>query len=691
MTVKSKERPKSVLFGLRAKIFLCFLVPILFLILVGLFSYRKAEEGMYDIFRDSTQQTISMATQYVDVGNSFIEAEALKYAFNSELGKYSVGMFEKNLLDRKDFIDSMNSDIRSSQIGNEFISNIHVITIDEIQMLSTTSTSSKMGIYQEYYDNMITQSADGKKIPSWVDSHETLDEYLGLKESNYILSYETSAQSGKCFIVIDVKAEAIQNFIDSLNIGEGSIIGFITANGREIISEKLAEGEESILTQGEHVFFNQDFFQNIEETTTVKQVQYKEKDYLFFYSRSERTNAAIGALVPMEVVIGQAESIRQVTVSMVVLASIVAVFIGIIITSGIQKNMKRISGRLEEVSEGNLTTKVTVKGHDEFNNLAVVVNHMINNNKQLVQKVSGATEKLGVSADEVRTSSNIMQDYSVNIIQAIDEINNGIQKQSEHAQECVRKTDILSGEIHEISRVVERVEEIVSETEDMIKHGTDMVKMLGDRADKTTEVTSKVEESINELKTESKIINQFVETITDISEQTNLLSLNASIEAARAGDAGKGFAVVAEEIRKLADHSAQAAGEIQNNVSHISDQTVNSVENAKQAKEMVALQTEAVQEVIGVFENMNTCMGTLFNALKEIVSNTELADQEREDTVAAVRIISEIIEETVEGTRIVQDVAAKLQMNVENMNQTAESLGNNMDDLKSEIAVFKIE
>ena len=689
--VQSMENKKGVLFSIRAKIFLCFLVPILFLILVGVFSYKQAAAGMYDTFRDSNEQTINMANQYLDVSNSFIEAEALKYAFQSDLGKYMIGLYETDAVQRKTVINSVGSSIRASQAGNDFISNIHIVTEEDVQMLSTKAGGTVMGIYKDYKNEMLGYSDNGKKIPEWVDYHNTLDDTLGLKQSDYIMAYQTTPQSGKGFIVIDVKASAIQQFLDSLDMGDGSIIGFVTQSGREIISEKLPDGQESTRADGETVFYGQDFFNNLEDQQTTKEVSINGKSYLFFYSRMERTNAAVCALVPMEIVNGQADDIRNVTIAVVLIACVVAVLIGIIISTGIQKNMKRISGRLEEVAEGNLTTKVSVKGHDEFNNLAVVANHMINNNKKLVQKVSGATDTLESSAQEVRQASNVMKDYSVNIIQAIDEINDGITKQSEHAEECVRKTDTLSEEIQNVSSIAGQVEGLVSEAENMINHGMQMVQTLGERATKTTDVTIKVETSIEELKKESEIINEFVETITDISEQTNLLSLNASIEAARAGEAGRGFAVVAEEIRKLADHSAEAAGEIQNNVTHITDQTVNSVENAKQARDMVALQTEAVQEVVGVFDDMNQCMQKLFDALKEIVSSTEQADKEREDTLAAVKNISDIIAETAEGTKLVQSVAAKLQENVDTMNQTAQSLGDNMNDLKSEISVFKTE
>ena len=215
---ESGNKKKTVLFGIQAKIFLCFLVPILFLILVGYFSYRKAADGMYDTFCDSSQQTINMATDYIDVGNSFIEAEALKYAFDSDLGKYMIGMYESDAIEKKAVTSSVGSSIRASQAGNEFISNIHIVTKEDVQMITTKSGGTVMGIYEDYREETMQYSDDGKKLPEWVDYHKTLDEQLDLKESDYILAYQTTPQTGKGYIIIDVKASAVQDFLDSIDM-----------------------------------------------------------------------------------------------------------------------------------------------------------------------------------------------------------------------------------------------------------------------------------------------------------------------------------------------------------------------------------------------------------------------------------------------------------------------------------------
>ncbi len=690
--MKESKMGKSSAFmilGIRNKIVVCFLVPIIFMVIIGVSAYWKAAEGLSEKFQEATVQTIGMAKEYIEMSCNFIKAEGTKYAFDTEVVSYVRGSLEKDPGQKLKVSSNIKSGMLSSQTANPFINNIHIVPKEKTHILTTGSRHTVRGIFDEYMESVASPTYG---IVNWIDSHPLLDEALGITDDYYILSYEVMTQSNSGCVVIDISISAVSDFISGLNLGEGSIVGFVTEGGREVISEQLTKGQESVLKEGESVFWGKDFFQavNAENAMGTTEVSFQGESYLFIYSRSDLINATICALVPMGVVTNQATEIKNLTVMLIVLACVVAMIIGIMVVAGIQSNMKRISGKFGEVAKGNLTVEIAAKGHDEFRSLAGSATNMVANTKKLVNKVNNATGQLEGSAREVEEVSGVINEYSQEITEAIDEINSGISRQSEHAQECVMRTDVLSNEIQGVTRIMERVEKLVDETEGMIGKGMEIVQILGERAEETTEITSKVGESIESLQKESEVINTFVETINSISQQTNLLSLNASIEAARAGEAGRGFAVVAEEIRKLADDSAKAAGEIRNKVTHIMTQTVNSVDSASQAQSMVALQADAVEKVVSVFDSMHQQMMQLVDGLKEIMASMEKADEERRDTVQSVQNISSIIEDTAGRAQIVREIADKLLASVENLNVTADGLGENMKELKSEISVFKI-
>ncbi len=683
-TKDGQAKSRWMIFGIRNKIAVCFVVPLLFMIVIGVSAYRKSADGMSAKFQESTVQTIDMVKEYIDMSTTFIEAEGMKYAFDADVGKYLQGTLESDPVAKMEVMNNIKADLISSKTSNPFICNIHIITKENINMLTTAEDKGAKGIYTEYTAAVSTGT---RGIIKWIDSHPLLDEVMEIKnqDKDYILSYEILSKSNNGCVVIDVKESEIKAFIDQLDLGDGSIVGVITESGREVLSSGAESGAGS-------VFFGQDFFRTIsgDNLSGSMEVEYNGEESLFIYSRSEKTNVTVCALVPMKVITGQAEEIKTMTVWLTALACIIVLAVGISIVVGIQKNMKHISGKFGEVAKGDLTVQVRAKGRDEFQALAGSATNMIVNTKKLVNKVSHATGQLEESAMEVEQVSDVISKYSQEITQAISDINEGIGRQSEHAQECVYRTDVLSEEIKEIGRFVEEVETLVEKTEGMINSGMDIVKALGDRTEESTRITCEVSENIKSLKKESEIINTFVETITEISEQTNLLSLNASIEAARAGEAGRGFAVVAEEIRKLADDSAKAAGEIRTNVTNISTQTMDSVNSANQAQSIALHQAKAVEEVVKVFGGMQQQMSLLIEGLKGIMESTGKADGERNDAVQAVKNISGIIEETANGAEVVRDIADQLLENVEELNRTADVLGNNMEELKGEISVFKI-
>ncbi|MCM1179930.1 MAG: methyl-accepting chemotaxis protein [Clostridium sp.] len=671
--------------GIQSKIFVCFMVPIVFMIIIGVLSYRTASKGMINTFKETTQQTVDKAADYLELSNSYIEAEVLQYATDETVIKYLGGGFQDDPTANREFFTNEKKQLIASQVANAFIDNIYLIPQAETLVIGTkrNNHTDNFGVYME------DVSEDGQTVERWIDQHAALDEAMGVDSSQYILSCQMMIKKNKGVIVIDVKTKEVENFLKTLDLGNGSIVGFVTPSGKQIAVRR--NSEEEVEEYSDKITFSEEqFFGKIAEQG-ASEVKFDGKKYLFIHKTSETTGVTLCTLIPMNLVTRQAQSIKRMTLIGVIFAGLIAIIIGVSIAKGIRDNMQAISVRLREVAEGNLTAQISVKGRDEFNHLASVANNMIANNKKLVLKVSKATDTLGQSAGEMSEESAMLHEHSENITHAIDEINAGMEQQASYAQECVDKTDTLSDEIKEINRVAQEVAALVSNAESMIAKGMELVNVLGERANETTAITEKVESSIDALQSEIFVIDEFVETITAISKQTNLLSLNASIEAARAGESGKGFAVVAEEIRNLADNSAVAAGEIRRKVESIDLQAKVSVENAKQAGNMVTLQSEAVSEVVNVFRNMNESMETLFTGLKNILVNSEQADNDRQDTIAAVENISRIIEDTAASAEIVARVANDLQSSVESLNGTAQQLDENMTDLVSEISVFKTE
>lgn len=685
--VSKKTSKGSGIFSIRYKLILSFIVPIAFMVLVGLISYKTAAGGMSASFTESTEQTAKMAIEYLDINFKNIQADGMSYAFDANFNPYFLGSI-KEAFKKANFHKETKVTLMAAQDANEFVNDIHFIGKPGIATISTITEDKPDGIMDSYVESMTTAIGLGA-MEKWVDSHPVLDENLSIDPNSYFMAFQSLSSKRNYVVVIDLSNDAVKGLLNDLNFGEGSSIAFITPSGKQVTSDT-----------SEAIDFTQlDFYSGLSELTSEDgstltgsgDVSIDGKDYLYIYAKSEVSGVTFCSVIPESVVTGQAELIKTSTTQLVIIAMVIALLIGFFVANGIQRNMKSISAKMDEVAKGDLSVEVKAKGRDEFQTLASTATNMISNNRKLVGSLSRTAGQLETSVDNVYGVSEDINNYSNDITQAIDEIGIGMDKQAQHAEECIVKTNTLSDKIENISGMIEDTAKLAGETESMIDQGKGIVEQLIDRANKTSDITDAVGDSVIRLKEESQVITGFADTIQEISDQTNLLSLNASIEAARAGEAGRGFSVVAEEIRKLADQSAGAAVQIKKQVEAIIKKTDDTVVATADARAMVQEESEFVDRVSNVFDSMHEQMVMLFDKLRNVAENAEATSVDREATIEAVENISAIIEETSASSMLVREMADRLHENVERLSETAGTLDADMNNLKEEITVFKLD
>ncbi len=661
-------------YGIVKQISFAFIVPILCVILVGALAYVQSEKGLREKYEESSLAALKMTDQYIDMGLQLGAAEAQKYAYDTNMNKYYMGLYEGNNSKKIQTIDSMKASMEAARTTNKFINNIHIITPSDIIMQTTKDMKqgSGTGFYEELSAE-IEETYGPNTFSIWMDRHPLVDGKLGIDQEDYLLSYYCASTNSKAGVIVDISKDTVLDIIGKADMGKGSTVGLITSGGREIIT-----GSDLDFSLTDKELYKQ--FLNSEEPEITGYVFENGRDYLLLASKSNLAGIVVYAVIPKGIVTEKADNIKTITFILVILSCVIASILAALISIKISRRMKVISDGLCKSSSGNLTAEIIIRGNDEFGSIAQNINRMINHMQVLILGFKQGVSHVSETSEEVKDASGIINSHSKDIDRAIEEINQGIENQRLNADECQQKMDSLSGEIKTVLQEIEKIETFASSSHELIKSGVLQMNSLSRSSDSTSQVTTMVIDNISYLSQKAKSIEAFIDIINDISEQTTLLSLNASIEAARAGAAGHSFAVVAEEIRKLADSSLQAAGQIQTTVNDIMAQMKETTDNAQEAKGIVNEQTKSVNDMAVTFDKMSLGMSELITSVDEISQNIEHVNTERHATKLAVGRITEVIETTSQSAKQVRILAGGLLTNAENMNFISHNL---MKDMKT--------
>lgn len=285
--------------------------------------------------------------------------------------------------------------------------------------------------------------------------------------------------------------------------------------------------------------------------------------------------------------------------------------------------------------DGDLTVRVDCESNDEIGMLTCNFNSFVEQIRLVVVDVKNAAEQLTFSAREMSTATMSMSDNVQSQAATTEEITSTVDMLNEGVDETVTRTTTQNERLAELNDMMSELSEIVSHINSDVNETRNFTQEIAGNTETGNQSLHKLQETMNTIIQSSREMTSIIMLINEISEKINLLALNASIEAARAGDAGRGFAVVADEISKLADQTAHSLKEIGNLVTMNNSEIEKGLGHTSETVSIIEGITESVQHVSTRMDEIVTFMAKELQISKKVLQQSEV-----------VRTMSKLIEQS---------------------------------------------
>ncbi len=697
--VKKKEKPvkagkqhaasvvkKAKGISIRVQLYLGFLLPVAFIIIVGVVSYSNASSGLVANYEESARSAVEMTARCLDQGFDSVAAMVTELSNDTIIKGYGLGGYVNNSQQQAATRNNIRTQILVKQGMNDAVQDIYIIPVAD-EVFVTSKTIKNDNELDSFIDEMVAAGEDyffKDAFVNWGSEHPYMDTVVGYTAEDYIMYASRKFSAGSLYgaIVVDVKNEYVLDTLGQLDFGEECQISFTTKEGKTIGINNTIDVSQLDIFQDASVS-GESFVSGYAKVNRV--------NYFYMITKSSTSEALLTVLVPKSYITQKSDSIRLLTIVMVVIATVIAFIISSLIVRIIAKNIKKGVITLGDVAQGNLVLKQEKIANNEFGKLRLAIVNTAERIKGLVLTVRNMMTEVSSSAEKVSASSVEMDDMVAKVNADIDEIGNNIEKEDKAINSCHDQMEELSKKIKKVGGNVAETMEGIESTKNSIDNGMEAMAAMASQSERTTAVTDEVRNEVMNLGGKLEEIHAFVDSIANIAKETNLLSLNASIEAARAGEFGRGFSVVAEEIRKLADSSAKTAQDIQKEISEVTASADSTVVKVKEAQNIVAMQNKQVQDTVAVFEQMNTFMKQFIESLEMIASDMEEMNGDRKQALTSMREINEISSQNIEFITNISTSIEQQMAFARKLSEEAVVLQQNMEELEGAITTFRLE
>lgn len=476
-------------------------------------------------------------------------------------------------------------------------------------------------------------------------------------------------------------------FIDDIAAKTGIEVTFFYNDTRLVTSLKDADGKR-ILGSKAGDFLVENVLQDGNEVFTNR-VLVDGTFYFGYYvpvhqNNSDEIIGMVFAGMPVKEIYASLNLITMIFTVAILVILVIAVIGCLLVSRGIAKSIRNSMDVVKQISEGNLNVEIEqsmLDRKDEAGALSCNTQTLIDSLSAMIGKISNNTMTLNASSEEMNAAAGQAGNAVGNINDDLHNMLTGAVEQTGNAQNI--KNSIHNMNIH-LEKTLGEVDHLSDETKAMLDARNDVDKSLNQLDASNQDVMTEVENIQKQTQQNNESVEKIIAAvsyISDIADQTNLLSLNASIEAARAGETGKGFAVVAEEIGKLANQSNEASTEISelvNLLSYNSSQTMDIMDSVQDAMND---QTKKLVETANIFKQLQEHVSHVADGVDVIRDATVQLGKETDEIGKDIKNLSDIAqrnEDTVKGTISFSDEVLGTVNSVTEMSTEVSSSANDM-------------
>ncbi len=408
------------------------------------------------------------------------------------------------------------------------------------------------------------------------------------------------------------------------------------------------------------------------------------------FSQIQGTDWVLVSYIPTKVIYSDIDSVRNMMlaiglVSVILLAVLVERVVHVVI-----RPVKELIKVITAMTNGDFTVEIKAGSNDEIGVMSGYVQQFIRTMRQMIASIHTVSDKLGEQAGDSDKISREMYEASRLQGQSMRELNTTVEQLSMSVGEIANHATTLAMVVADTKDDGEQVDSKMQETVAVSRSGQEDLQRVNSAMELINVSVQKLQQSIDEVGKASKEITNITEIIGNIADQTSLLSLNASIEAARAGDAGRGFAVVATEIGQLANTSADAVHNIEGLISQINSLVGDTVKQTKESVENISHSNSLVGDTLRTFDSIFGNIDQVGTLVREMIRKVEKVDEVATNVAAISEEQAASSEEILATSESMVRQVDNITSNSESVSKGAEELTASAEELYEHVARFKL-